>query len=184
MIEHVVGMSLLAWLRDKRRAVVPLDPADGSIRLDFGVAYRVVLLLFVVAVTVMVEGWRTPRGTSRASMGIHHAHLVRHVRKLVHVHIGMGLVDPGEYLSGWAREFCGFGQQQHRAQSRGPDTERLLQAHRQSMTHSAHSAYSASRASHDASERNACPRCATASFWASATSASVRPSGGYSKMGS
>jgi hypothetical protein len=41
MIEHVVGMSLLARLRDLRRVVVPLDPADGSIRLDFGVGVTV-----------------------------------------------------------------------------------------------------------------------------------------------
>jgi len=56
MVEHVLTKSILSWLLDARRPTVPLDPADGSIRLDFGRAYRIVVLLLALLATGFLIG--------------------------------------------------------------------------------------------------------------------------------
>jgi hypothetical protein len=56
MFEEEVTTSILSWLLDARRATVPLDSTDGSIRLDFSAAYRVVLAVFTLLVTGTLGG--------------------------------------------------------------------------------------------------------------------------------
>ena len=56
MLEQEVTQSILSSLLGARRPVAPVDPTDGSIRLDFGVAYRAVLVLFALGASGMLVG--------------------------------------------------------------------------------------------------------------------------------
>ena len=53
---HASTTAILAWLLRARKTVVTPDPVDGSIPLDYGPTYRIVLIVFVLLATAMLTG--------------------------------------------------------------------------------------------------------------------------------
>ena len=53
---HASTTAILAWLLRARMPAITLNPVDGSIPLDYGPTYRIVLMVFVLLTAAMLVG--------------------------------------------------------------------------------------------------------------------------------